>query len=281
MLPPGRDCRVHRCDNTDHWPRRRRRRSSPTGTTGRDGGWHCRRRAAGVRRRHRHGLDVAIVHLAMHDAIQAYDQRFEPYAGAITRWRIAVAAAAKAAHLVLVEPLARCRRRRIDGCVHDVYGEPRPAPSPADMDASETCGNAAANNVIASRAGDGSFPDPFPQFTGGTGPGQWFPNADHGRHGCAMGRRRSAVRARQPRALPSRAASLADELRVRVELHRGQACSDRPPARTARPTQGADCANVLGQLHGQYNRLLREIAAAHLGRRPTSPAWATARVCSR
>jgi hypothetical protein len=28
-------------------------------------------------------LDLAVVHLAMHDAIQAYDKRFEPYAGAI------------------------------------------------------------------------------------------------------------------------------------------------------------------------------------------------------
>ena len=25
------------------------------------------------------GLDLAVVHLAMHDAVQAYDQRFEPY----------------------------------------------------------------------------------------------------------------------------------------------------------------------------------------------------------
>lgn len=48
-------------------------------------------------------LDVATVHLAMHDAIQAYDQRFEPYAGAITAdGGSAVAAAAKAAHTLLL-----------------------------------------------------------------------------------------------------------------------------------------------------------------------------------
>ena len=49
------------------------------------------------------GLDLAVVHLAMHDAIQAYDQRFEPYAGAINPGGgSAIAAAARAAHTVLV-----------------------------------------------------------------------------------------------------------------------------------------------------------------------------------
>ena len=49
------------------------------------------------------GLDVAVVHLAMHDAIQAYDQRFEPYAGAITAGGGSpIAAAARAAHTVLL-----------------------------------------------------------------------------------------------------------------------------------------------------------------------------------
>src|SRR5687767_2734811 len=47
-------------------------------------------------------LDLAVVHLAMHDAIQAYDQRYEPYAGAITAGEgSAIAAAARAAHTVL------------------------------------------------------------------------------------------------------------------------------------------------------------------------------------
>ena len=48
-------------------------------------------------------LDLAVVHLAMHDAVQAYDQRFEPYAGAIaTGGGSAVAAAARAAHAVVL-----------------------------------------------------------------------------------------------------------------------------------------------------------------------------------
>ena len=48
-------------------------------------------------------VDLAVVHLAMHDAIQAYDRRFEPYAGAINPGGgSAIAAAARAAHTVLV-----------------------------------------------------------------------------------------------------------------------------------------------------------------------------------
>jgi hypothetical protein len=48
-------------------------------------------------------LDLAMVHLAMHDAIQAYDHRFEPYAGTISNATGSpVAAAAAAAHDVLV-----------------------------------------------------------------------------------------------------------------------------------------------------------------------------------
>src|SRR5687768_11177228 len=47
-------------------------------------------------------VDLAVVHLAMHDAIQAYDRRFEPYLGAInTDGGSAIAAAARAARSVL------------------------------------------------------------------------------------------------------------------------------------------------------------------------------------
>src|SRR4030095_16133302 len=45
------------------------------------------------------GLDLAMVHAAIHDAVQAYDGRFEPYAIEITGASgSSVAAVAKAAH---------------------------------------------------------------------------------------------------------------------------------------------------------------------------------------
>src|SRR5215471_21480803 len=48
------------------------------------------------------GLDFAMVHAAIHDAVQAYDGRFEPYAVEITGASGSpVAAVAKAAHDVL------------------------------------------------------------------------------------------------------------------------------------------------------------------------------------
>src|SRR6185503_20658230 len=49
------------------------------------------------------GLDYAMVHAAIHDAVQAYDGRFEPYAVEITGASGSpVAAVARAAHDVLV-----------------------------------------------------------------------------------------------------------------------------------------------------------------------------------
>src|SRR5262245_19273988 len=59
--------------------------------------------AAGARAGGSAGLDFAMVHAAIHDAVQAYDGRFQPYAVAITGASGSpVAATAKAAHDVLV-----------------------------------------------------------------------------------------------------------------------------------------------------------------------------------
>ena len=117
-------------------------------------------------------LDVATVHLAMHDAIQAYDQRFESYAGAITAdGGSAVAAAAKAAHTLLLS-MFPAQQMAIDACyATSMTGV---VLTPAELADSEEVGNAAAANVLASRAGDGSFPaGPIAPFTGGMAPGQW------------------------------------------------------------------------------------------------------------
>src|SRR5215510_3162895 len=59
--------------------------------------------AGGARAGGSAGLDFAMVHAAIHDAVQAYDGRFQPYAVAITGASGSpVAATAKAAHDVLV-----------------------------------------------------------------------------------------------------------------------------------------------------------------------------------
>ena len=104
-------------------------------------------------------LDLAVVHLAMHDAIQAYDQRFETFAGAIAAGGGSpIAAAARAAHTVLLTKFPG-QQSAIDAC----YAASM-AGAVADP-ASDLVGNAAANHLLHSRSDDGSFPSsatPFP-----------------------------------------------------------------------------------------------------------------------
>ena len=146
-------------------------------------------------------LDLAVVHLAMHDAIQAYDRRFEPYAGVITPGEgSAIAAAARAAHTVLVTKFPPAQvQATIDACyTTSMTGV---VLSPADLDASNTVGNAAANNVLDSRDGDGSFPSPATPFPGRSGSRSMASEPGYGQHECAVGRGRSAVRDRERPAL--------------------------------------------------------------------------------
>jgi len=119
-------------------------------------------------------LDLAAVQAAMHDAIQAYEHRYETYAPAIDGASGSpVTAAAVAAHDVLVARF------------------PAQAPGPTGLDkrlsdylaglglGSDTggiaIGHEAASRVLARRANDGSFPASPEIFTGGTGPGEWRP----------------------------------------------------------------------------------------------------------
>ena len=112
----------------------------------------------------------------MHDAIQAYDQRYEPYAGAIAAGEgSAIAAAARAAHTVLLTKFPG-QLAAIDACYATSMAGV--AITSADLIASNAVGNMAAWNVLASRDGDGSFPaGPITPFTGGSAPGQWRVNA--------------------------------------------------------------------------------------------------------
>jgi hypothetical protein len=208
-------------------------------------------------------LDVATVHLAMHDAIQAYDRRFESYAGAIAPGSggSAVAAAARAAHAVLLA-LFPGQQTAIDACyTASMTGV---VLTPADQMASDAVGNTAASNVLASRSGDGSFPTgPIAPFTGGLLPGQWRPNP-----GTA-----------------SMAAPWLGDVRP-MAIESVQQCQpDDPPALTSleyteaynevkgigsttsprTPDQGHIARTFSGNFGGQFNRLMRELAAAYIG----------------
>jgi hypothetical protein len=115
-------------------------------------------------------LDLAMVHAAMHDAIQAFEGRFESYGAPIPNASGSpVAAAARAAHDVLVAQfpaqsgtLATLLNNYLNGL--GLQG-----------DTGVVIGQQAAASILNLRAGDGSFPSNPEIFVGCTGPGEWRP----------------------------------------------------------------------------------------------------------
>jgi hypothetical protein len=115
-------------------------------------------------------LDLAMVHLAMHDAIQAYQRRFEPYAVAIAGAAGSpVAAAARAARDVLANQFPA------QAAIHTIYMAYLTANGLLPTDAGVLVGQQAAAAIIDVRANDGSFPPNPEVFVGGTAPGEWRP----------------------------------------------------------------------------------------------------------
>jgi hypothetical protein len=116
-------------------------------------------------------LDFAMVHIAMHDAIQAFQQRFESYNVPITGASGSpVAAAAKAARDVLVN-----RFPAQAASIEATYQAYLSANGLLPTDAGVQVGQQAATNIINRRANDGSFPPNPEVFIGGTAPGEWRP----------------------------------------------------------------------------------------------------------
>jgi hypothetical protein len=116
-------------------------------------------------------LDLAMVHAAIHDAVQAYEQRFESYNAAITGASGSpVAALSKAARDVLVTRFP-AQAAAIDA----FYNNYLAAHSLLPTDAGTVVGQQAAIGIINRRANDGSFPSNPETFVGGTEPGQWRP----------------------------------------------------------------------------------------------------------
>jgi hypothetical protein len=116
-------------------------------------------------------LDLAMVHAAIHDAVQAYQQRFETYNTPITGAAGSVVAAiAKAAHDVLASRLP-AQAAAVDA----FYASYLAANSLLPTDAGTLVGQQAAISIINRRENDGSFPSNPETFVGGTGAGQWRP----------------------------------------------------------------------------------------------------------
>ena len=116
-------------------------------------------------------LDFAVVQAAVHDAVQAYDKTFEPYATEIFDASGSPAAAvAKATRDVLVHRLPS-RAAAVDA----TYANYLVAEGLDADDPGVAVGAAAAAGMIAVRAGDGSFPAVPPVFNGASVIGMWRP----------------------------------------------------------------------------------------------------------
>jgi hypothetical protein len=115
-------------------------------------------------------LDFAMVHVAMHDAVQAFQSRFEPYAVSILNPAGSpIAAAAGAAHDVLAARFPS-QAGTLDTLLSSYL-----AGLGLSGDPGLAVGHQAAMAILTLRAGDGSFPPNPEVYVGGTGPGEWRP----------------------------------------------------------------------------------------------------------
>jgi hypothetical protein len=120
-------------------------------------------------------IDLAVVQAAVHDAIQAYDKNFEPYATEILDASGSPdAAVAKATRDILVN-----RFPTKTASVDTAYTNYLAANGLAADDPGVSVGAAAAAGMIALRAGDGAFPNPSPIFNGSTNVGMWRPTPSY------------------------------------------------------------------------------------------------------
>jgi hypothetical protein len=116
-------------------------------------------------------LDFAIVHLAIYDAVESIERRYEPYYTLVPgSTGSPSAAAAKAAHDVLIG-LFPGRRTPLDAAYADFLAANGIDP----LDPATAVGARAAANILALRADDGRFPLNPPPFQGKNDIGQWRP----------------------------------------------------------------------------------------------------------
>src|SRR5688572_1857438 len=116
-------------------------------------------------------IEFAMVHIAMHDAVQAIQQRVETFSPGITpATGSVIAAAATAARDVLVS-----RFPAQSATLDTAYANYLAAHQIAANDPGIAAGAQAAAACILGRLNDGGYPVPAPALFGGTAPGQWRP----------------------------------------------------------------------------------------------------------
>ena len=213
-------------------------------------------------------LDMAVVQVAVYDAVQAIDRRFEPYHVEIPGATGSPdAAAAKAAHDVLVNILPG-QTASLDTTYHDYLA----AHGLAEGDPGVGVGALAAAGILALRANDGRVPTTLPPpFVGGTALGVWRPTPSNPPAGPPPSFAPMAtpwLAAVPPFTLKSgdqfraKAPPLLSSKRYATEYDEVKALGARfNSARTPEQTQLAYF--YAGNPLILYNRVLREVAAAH------------------
>jgi len=206
-------------------------------------------------------LDVAMVQVAVYDAVQAIEKRYEPYYVEIHgATGSPIAATAKAAHDVLVSRFP-AQAMALDAA----YSQYLSAHGLTEADPGVMVGAKAAAGIIALRACDGSFPSPAPPpFVGGTGIGVWRPTPPANLPMLAPWlanvtpfalTRPSQLRADPPPALTSR-----EYVRDYNEIKLFGSADNS--SRTAEQT---DIAHFWNTNYGvTWNRALRDISDAHI-----------------
>jgi hypothetical protein len=117
-------------------------------------------------------IDLAAVQAAVHDAAQAYERAYQPYALVLQGVGSQVAAVATAARDVLVARLPPAQGLATEAAYQTYLSNNGLTTS----DPGVAVGQAAAAGVLALRLNDGSFPQPPPpDFTGNNLPGVWRP----------------------------------------------------------------------------------------------------------
>lgn len=120
-------------------------------------------------------VDMAKVHIAIHDAVQSFELRFETYCATIPNASGSPSAAtAKAARDVLagILPLTPPQLAALDATYNTFLSN-----NGLVGNAGIATGQQAAACILQMRANDGSFPASFPPFNGDTEPGAWRPTA--------------------------------------------------------------------------------------------------------
>jgi hypothetical protein len=120
-------------------------------------------------------LDIAMVHVAIHDAVQAYQGRFSTYnAPILNAAGSPLAAVAAAAHDVLVSRFQLpSPNAGLIAQVDAAYASYLLGKGLAANDAGVAVGKQAAANIIARRVNDGAYPASPEIFNGGTGLSEW------------------------------------------------------------------------------------------------------------